>query len=243
MRIKCWIACSTVDCDDYYLFLCSLRLIAVLVIFRIQQEGASDSSISLHQRFLSFFCTSIHYEKDLWKKKKEFYHLMLSCECNKLLMWLLQVTFRKKYCPLYSSLPVSLICVGILFFIVYLITCLKMLFFPVCPWTLSDSTVMYSLLVWLPDLVYSCILLQRVKQVSRRLICSVATEDLPKEVEKSNMETPREIFLKDYKMPDYYFDTVSLQKFLDYVSSTFLVLSKIYCFFCSCVAWNYYRWI
>ncbi|KAG5058586.1 hypothetical protein JHK86_013582 [Glycine max] len=48
---------------------------------------------------------------------------------------------------------------------------------------------------------------ERVKQVSRRLICSVATEDLPKEVEKSNMETPREIFLKDYKMPDYYFDT------------------------------------
>ncbi|KAG5155598.1 hypothetical protein JHK82_013567 [Glycine max] len=66
-----------------------------------------------------------------------------------------EVTFRKKYCPLYSSLP-------------------------------------------------------RVKQVSRRLICSVATEDLPKEVEKSNMETPREIFLKDYKMPDYYFDTVDL---------------------------------
>ncbi|KAG5041461.1 hypothetical protein JHK85_013937 [Glycine max] len=67
-----------------------------------------------------------------------------------------EVTFRKKYCPLYSSLP-------------------------------------------------------RVKQVSRRLICSVATEDLPKEVEKSNMETPREIFLKDYKMPDYYFDTVDLK--------------------------------
>ncbi|KAG5014496.1 hypothetical protein JHK82_020179 [Glycine max] len=51
----------------------------------------------------------------------------------------------------------------------------------------------------------------RVKQVSRRLLCSVATEDSPKQVEESKMETPREIFLKDYKMPDYYFDTVDLK--------------------------------
>ncbi|RDY00463.1 Puromycin-sensitive aminopeptidase, partial [Mucuna pruriens] len=49
----------------------------------------------------------------------------------------------------------------------------------------------------------------KVKQVSRRLICSVATE--AKQVEESKMETPREIFLKDYKMPDYYFDTVDLK--------------------------------
>nr|KYP65650.1 Aminopeptidase N [Cajanus cajan] len=47
--------------------------------------------------------------------------------------------------------------------------------------------------------------------LSRRLICSVATEDLPKQVEESKMGTPREIFLKDYKMPDYYFDTVDLK--------------------------------
>ncbi|RZB94759.1 Puromycin-sensitive aminopeptidase isoform C [Glycine soja] len=67
-----------------------------------------------------------------------------------------EVNFRKKYCPLYSSLS-------------------------------------------------------RVKQVSRRLLCSVATEDSPKQVEESKMETPREIFLKDYKMPDYYFDTVDLK--------------------------------
>ncbi|TKY60642.1 Puromycin-sensitive aminopeptidase [Spatholobus suberectus] len=53
--------------------------------------------------------------------------------------------------------------------------------------------------------------LPRVKQVSRRLICSVATEDLPKQIEESKMETRREIFLKDYKMPDYYFDTVDLK--------------------------------
>ncbi|KAK7358602.1 hypothetical protein VNO77_00536 [Canavalia gladiata] len=53
--------------------------------------------------------------------------------------------------------------------------------------------------------------LPRVKQVSRRLICSVATDGLPKQVEESKMDTPREIFLKDYKMPDYYFDTVDLK--------------------------------
>ncbi|KAK7278367.1 hypothetical protein RJT34_23395 [Clitoria ternatea] len=46
--------------------------------------------------------------------------------------------------------------------------------------------------------------LPRVKQTSRRVICSVATEDLPKEAEESKMEDPREIFLKK---PDYYFET------------------------------------
>ncbi|CAJ1937404.1 unnamed protein product [Sphenostylis stenocarpa] len=53
--------------------------------------------------------------------------------------------------------------------------------------------------------------LPRVKKLSRRLICAVATEDLQKQVEESKMETPREIFLKDYQMPDYYFDTVNLK--------------------------------
>ncbi|CAL0313360.1 unnamed protein product [Lupinus luteus] len=51
----------------------------------------------------------------------------------------------------------------------------------------------------------------RFKQLSRRLNCSVATEDIPKQVEESNMEAPKEIFLKDYKKPDYYFDTVHLK--------------------------------
>jgi len=111
--------------------------------------------------------------------------------------------------------------------------------FTLCLWILSDSTFMYYLLIWLPDLVCSCILFQRVKQVSKRLICAVATEDLPKQVEESKMETPKEIFLKDYKMPDYYFDTVSLQEF----SFMLLLLLKIYLFFCSCVVCNYYRWI
>lgn len=53
----------------------------------------------------------------------------------------------------------------------------------------------------------------RDKQRSRRFICSVATETVPEQVEESKMGTPKEIFLKDYKMPDYYFDTVDL-KFL-----------------------------
>ncbi|QCD85053.1 aminopeptidase N [Vigna unguiculata] len=67
--------------------------------------------------------------------------------------------------------------------------------------------------------------LPRVKQVSKRLICVVATEDLPKQVEESKMETPKEIFLKDYKMPDYYFDTVDLKFYLEEEKT--IVSSKI----------------
>ncbi|WJX48020.1 Puromycin-sensitive aminopeptidase [Trifolium repens] len=52
-------------------------------------------------------------------------------------------------------------------------------------------------------------LVQRVKKASRKLICSVATE--PKQSEESKMAQPREIFLKDYKKPDYYFETVDLK--------------------------------
>ncbi|MCL7040660.1 hypothetical protein MKW94_024735 [Papaver nudicaule] len=50
----------------------------------------------------------------------------------------------------------------------------------------------------------------RIKQASRRLICSVATQPQPSQAEESKMDTPKEIFLKDYKMPNYYFDTVDL---------------------------------
>ncbi|XP_050378743.1 puromycin-sensitive aminopeptidase isoform X2 [Argentina anserina] len=53
--------------------------------------------------------------------------------------------------------------------------------------------------------------IQRDKQANRRLICSVATETVPEQVEESKMGTPKEIFLKDYKMPDYYFDKVDLK--------------------------------
>ncbi|OVA08651.1 Peptidase M1 [Macleaya cordata] len=51
----------------------------------------------------------------------------------------------------------------------------------------------------------------RIRQASRRLICSVATQPQTAQVEESNMDTPKEIFLKDYKMPNYYFDTVDLK--------------------------------
>ncbi|XP_024004063.1 puromycin-sensitive aminopeptidase isoform X3 [Eutrema salsugineum] len=50
----------------------------------------------------------------------------------------------------------------------------------------------------------------RYKQNSRRLICSVATESVPDKVEDSKMDAPKEIFLKDYTKPDYYFETVDL---------------------------------
>ncbi|KAM3321725.1 puromycin-sensitive aminopeptidase isoform X1 [Capsicum chacoense] len=63
------------------------------------------------------------------------------------------------------------------------------------------------------------------RRIDRRLICSVATEPLPKEVEESKMEAPKEIFLKDYKQPDYYFDTVDLKFTLGEQST--IVASKI----------------
>ncbi|KAL5052982.1 hypothetical protein RYX36_033664 [Vicia faba] len=67
-----------------------------------------------------------------------------------------------------------------------------------------------------------------VKKTSRNLICSVATEDLAKQVEEPKMAMPTEIFLKDYKKPDYYFDTVDL-KFLLGEEKT-IVSSKIVVF-------------
>ncbi|KNA03949.1 hypothetical protein SOVF_204310 [Spinacia oleracea] len=57
--------------------------------------------------------------------------------------------------------------------------------------------------------------LYRSQEVNRRLICSVATEPSPKQAEDLNMEAPKEIFLKDYKKPAYFFDTVDLKFLLD----------------------------
>ncbi|XP_030480896.1 puromycin-sensitive aminopeptidase [Cannabis sativa] len=71
--------------------------------------------------------------------------------------------------------------------------------------------------------------LSRTKRLSRRLFCSVATE--PKQVDKSEMDAPKEIFLKDYKKPDYYFDTVDLKFTLGeektIVSSKITVLPRV----------------
>ncbi|WCJ26311.1 Peptidase M1 family protein [Euphorbia peplus] len=73
--------------------------------------------------------------------------------------------------------------------------------------------------------------LHRPKLQNRRLICSVATEPLPKEVEESNMDAPKEIFLKDYQLPDYYFDNVALSFSLGeektFVSSKITVYPRV----------------
>ncbi|XP_077223914.1 peptidase M1 family protein [Tasmannia lanceolata] len=50
-----------------------------------------------------------------------------------------------------------------------------------------------------------------IQQSNRRLYCSVATQPLPAKVEESKMDIPKEIFLKDYKLPDYFFDSVELK--------------------------------
>ncbi|GAB2211830.1 hypothetical protein Droror1_Dr00025167 [Drosera rotundifolia] len=67
--------------------------------------------------------------------------------------------------------------------------------------------------------------LSRTKPVGRRPICSAVGETLIKPVEDLQMDAPKEIFLKDYKKPDYYFDTVELKFLLD-EEKTF-VFSKI----------------
>ncbi|KAF3448585.1 hypothetical protein FNV43_RR09298 [Rhamnella rubrinervis] len=67
--------------------------------------------------------------------------------------------------------------------------------------------------------------LSKAKHLSRRGICSVATETLPTQVEELKMAAPKEIFLKDYKMPNYYFDTVDLKFYLGEEKT--IVTSKI----------------
>lgn len=52
-------------------------------------------------------------------------------------------------------------------------------------------------------------IIQRAKFVGKRTSCSVATEPPPAATEEPGMDVPKEIFLKDYKAPDYYFDTVT----------------------------------
>ncbi|KAG6399336.1 hypothetical protein SASPL_140812 [Salvia splendens] len=68
--------------------------------------------------------------------------------------------------------------------------------------------------------------LPRPRNIGRRFICSVATEPLTKQVEENNMDAPKEIFLKDYKEPDYFFEKVDLNFQLG--EETTLVFSKIF---------------
>ncbi|KAL1569092.1 Puromycin-sensitive aminopeptidase [Salvia divinorum] len=68
--------------------------------------------------------------------------------------------------------------------------------------------------------------LPRPRNIGRRFICSVATEPLPKQVEETNMDAPKEIFLKNYKEPDYFFEKVDLNFQLG--EETTLVFSKIF---------------
>ncbi|KAF8654024.1 hypothetical protein HU200_062167 [Digitaria exilis] len=49
------------------------------------------------------------------------------------------------------------------------------------------------------------------KFVGKRTSCSVATEPPPAATQEPEMDAPKEIFLKDYKKPDYLFDKVDLQ--------------------------------
>ncbi|KAJ1694393.1 hypothetical protein LUZ63_011091 [Rhynchospora breviuscula] len=45
----------------------------------------------------------------------------------------------------------------------------------------------------------------------RKSICSVATEPAPAQAEEPEMDAPKEVFLKDYKKPDYLFESVDLK--------------------------------
>uniref|UniRef100_A0A0E0LY10 Protein DETOXIFICATION n=1 Tax=Oryza punctata TaxID=4537 RepID=A0A0E0LY10_ORYPU len=52
---------------------------------------------------------------------------------------------------------------------------------------------------------------ESTRLVSKRTTCSVATEPPPSATEEPEMDLPKEIFLKEYKKPDYLFDSVNLQ--------------------------------
>ena len=54
---------------------------------------------------------------------------------------------------------------------------------------------------------------QSAKFVGKRTSCSVATEPPPAATEKPEMDSPKEIFLKDYRKPDYLFDKVTIYLF------------------------------
>ena len=67
----------------------------------------------------------------------------------------------------------------------------------------------YMPLPFIFSLPFFISIIQRAKFVGKRTSCSVATEPPPAATEEPDMDAPKEIFLKDYKAPDYYFDTVT----------------------------------
>lgn len=64
--------------------------------------------------------------------------------------------------------------------------------------------------------------------ILRRVTCTVATQPLSAQTEEVNMEAPKEIFLADYKMPDYFFDTVDLKFILGEEKTTVLSRTAVY---------------
>lgn len=124
--------------------------------------------------------------------------------------------FPKEVLPIVFLCTSKFVCFVLELQCFYLVICLNILLYvSVSLHSNKDFTIVYSFPVWLDDHLCFCILYQRVKQGSRKLSCSVATEDLSKQLEDSKMAVPTEIFLKDYKKPDYYFDSVSLEEDLD----------------------------
>uniref|UniRef100_A0A0E0AZ12 Peptidase M1 leukotriene A4 hydrolase/aminopeptidase C-terminal domain-containing protein n=1 Tax=Oryza glumipatula TaxID=40148 RepID=A0A0E0AZ12_9ORYZ len=53
--------------------------------------------------------------------------------------------------------------------------------------------------------------LYSARLASKRTTCSIATEPPPSTTEEPEMDLPKEIFLKEYKKPDYLFDSVNLE--------------------------------
>ncbi|KAK1430614.1 hypothetical protein QVD17_13477 [Tagetes erecta] len=81
---------------------------------------------------------------------------------------------------------------------------------PICGfYNHAFTTRFYQLIIFFLHLHYAD-QKRRTSQTSRTLFRSVAAEPVLHSVEELNMDAPKEIFLKDYKLPDYYFDTVDL---------------------------------
>ncbi|KAH9324651.1 hypothetical protein KI387_004829, partial [Taxus chinensis] len=62
----------------------------------------------------------------------------------------------------------------------------------------------------------------------RRVLCTVATQSPLTQSVEADMEAPKEIFLADYKMPNYYFDMVDLNFVLGEDKTTVLSKTSVY---------------